>query len=470
MARKKSIKNKRKKAKAKIKEDNKPIETHEPANTALDIEDAIVVSEVKNPTTQNNSVETIEPSMVSSKDSSDKKSKSGKNFLFLVIWIYFFIRIFITDVDLLIFKSLIRITTVDYILIRGVSFLLILLITWYKIKNKRFWKNVGAFFLFPFYPGIWNVIKSIVYTIPKWLIINRQNYLLYVYAEKIIGFFAKFKLKLINFTLFASAIYITLFSDNNILLAIGITLLFYLQLHHLKIRWDELIGPVKVFQLELGKIQDKPTDSDFEKVENQIREAIIKANKDKKDIIVHELEQYVLYSEFLNIFDAKLKRILSSQVYLINFINKSLYSFVYAIFIFGCINYNLFKINSLNYTYEGAPKLFEFMYYSFFNIFSEGVDIDPATRLSKVARMIGVSIGVIINFMILAVYFTVNTSRYKENLEGISLWAGTFSKRMDSQMQEKFKKDTTESKSWLKEQGSNIIEEVKKLRAFFGEK
>lgn len=392
----------------------------------------------------------------------------NKNTIFLSLWIYGAIRVFITDFDLMLITKYTNISSVDYIVGRLFVAFTIMILLWKRIGNKRFWKNVGLFLALPVYPGFWSFIKAFFWNTPKYLIEKKQNYLLYLYTESVIGFFVHFKSTVLKFLIFSIAIIITLFSYNHILLWTSIILLLISQILHLYKRWNELFGPIKVFQLEFAPIEEQSEVITVEKIEEQIRKNIEKQDSNTKRHLVIEMERYLFMHEILKAFDQKIKKVLRSQAYLKGFILKSLYSFFFAIVIFGAINYCVFKLDNDNFQVIGEPGFFEFFYYAFFNIFSEGVDIEPLTRISKLLRMMGVSVGVLASFLILGVFFTVNSDRYKKNLELVSIWTGKFTNDLAERFQSKYNKKPDEGHSWLKSQGSEIIEHINEFKKLFG--
>lgn len=388
----------------------------------------------------------------------------NKNSIFLFVYLYLIARIFITDIDLILVNRYLRVEYGEYIVLRFLVLSIIFFGLWKKLGNKRFWNNIGLFAALPIYPGLWIIIKNSVWRFPYYLVKKKQDFLLYLYAEVVLSLIVRFKTTILKVLIFILGFYITFFTESSWLLIIGIVLLFLSQLLHLYKRWRELFGPVKVLQMTFRPIEDDNEPITLEAFEKSIKNNVENAKKDKKDPVVIEMEQYILMHELMKAFDKKVKEILTSQTYIKTFILRSFYSFVFAMVIFGGINYCLYKINPSHFTVGEKPGYFEFFYYSFFNIISEGVDIEPISRVSKSFRMIGVSIGVLINFLILAVYFTVNSERYKKNLENMNLWISKFSNQVNNQYHQKYNHSPQEGESVLKSAGSELIKHLNDLR------
>jgi len=280
----------------------------------------------------------------------------------------------------------------------------------------------------------------------------------------------KFKTTMLKVLIFILGFYIVFLVTNKYLLVIGIILLLISQSLHLYKRWNELFGPIKVLQMTLNPIEDNNEPITLKDIEKSIKNNVEQAKNDKKDPLIIEMEQYLFMHEIMKVFDKKIKDILTSQTYIKSFILKSFYSILFAMVIFGGVNYCLYKISSSHYNVTGTPEYLEFFYYSYFNIVSEGVDIEPVTRISKIFRMIGVSVGVLINFLILAVYLTVNSERYKKNLEKMNIWTSKFSSQLSNQFLDKYNHSPEEGESVLKLAGSGFVKHLNQLRGLINEK
>lgn len=377
----------------------------------------------------------------------------------LLIWIYISSKIFLTDYDLNYFTNTFPVSEMKYIFYRNVMFGISILITWSLIGNKAFYKNVVLFFLFPFYPVLLSFIILFFWKLPAYFIKEKHDFLLYSYIDNLVSLIAKFRLTLIKSMLLLLAFVILMGFENQILW-IAVFVFGILQILHLYKRYVETFAPIKVFQIKLSSIKPKNSFSK-EKFDKDLER--IKPDQESK-IEIAQMEYFLMISEFSKLFHRKIQDVLSTKSYFKGFLFKAIYSFFISIVLFGGINYAIYKIDPSNFDFSGEPEYFEFAYYSFFNIFSEGVDISPITRLAKSVRMIGVSVGVIINLLVLAVYFTVRTNRYKENLEYLSKWSIDYSVNVTSYFVEKYGKNPTDGMLLLKSAGSeitNIIEMAK---------
>jgi len=176
------------------------------------------------------------------------------------------------------------------------------------------------------------------------------------------------------------------------------------------------------------------------------------------------MEYFLMVGEFAKVLHQKISTVLNSRSYFKSFLFKGLYSFLFAMVIFGCINYCLFKTDPSNYYYSGTPKYFEFFYYSFFTIFPDGSDIEPLSRMAKVVRMCGVGVGVIVNLLILVVLVTVKSERYKENLQSLNDWANSYASEIAFYFEEKYGQKTADGLKFLIESGSETAKYLNKMK------
>lgn len=259
-----------------------------------------------------------------------------KRIAYFLIWFYLFVSITFINPDSFLLNKIFGIPILLYSFIRLLALTLIFLIIWRRVGNLRMWKTIGSFVTFPIYPGIWAFIKSVVYYIPKNLIRIKSYYFLYIYVDFVISFFVKFKSMIISASIFSLGILLSFYTNNAISLIIAILLLSTSQLIHLKRRWNELFGPLKIFQMKMTPVDENSGPLTIEKVDEQIKSAIEQErsktkNSNKKTILVKEIEQYVLYSEVLRALDSNLKEILASQSYLKHLVVKSFYSLLFAV-------------------------------------------------------------------------------------------------------------------------------------------
>lgn len=390
-----------------------------------------------------------------------------KSILFFVFWLYFLTRLFITDFDLIFVTKHFEIGVIKYFTLRLLIFVLFSTIVWMCLKNKRFWWNILQLSYYPIYPLGFKIVKNLTWNFPNFVHKYKLNFLLFSYFDIIISFFVKFKITLLKVTGFILAIILMKFSGFYSLI-ISTIIFGLLQIGHIFKRLDELFGPMRIFQIKLDEgLIANPFTKD--KVKSFVKKGETKEDlkKSKKQLKIKKMEHIILMDMLFKQVDEKVRSLASSKSYMKSFLVKGFYSFIFSMIMFGGINYCVFLIDANNFSYEGDPKYFEFFYYSFFTIFPDGVDIEPVTRTSKSIKMIGVFVGVFINLVIFALYLTINSERYKKNLQQVSIWSDSASNVINSYFIEKYGKEPTEALKWMTSVGSDLEKTLDEARKFF---
>jgi uncharacterized membrane protein YgaE (UPF0421/DUF939 family) len=86
--------------------------------------------------------------------------------------------------------------------------------------------------------------------------------------------------------------------------------------------------------------------------------------------------------------------------------------------------------------------------------------------VAKSIRMTGVIIGVFINLLVLAVYFSVSSDRYKENLEKVVRYTDIYSDEIKKHFKEKYGKDPSDGLKQLKI-ASSALKSINAIRNVF---
>ncbi|MDD3939628.1 MAG: hypothetical protein PHF49_03185 [Patescibacteria group bacterium] len=396
-------------------------------------------------------------------DKKKKRKRKIKNVFFFILWIYILSSIFVTNIDTIIISEYNIASTSKYITFKILIFSLLFALVWLRVGNKRFWKNVGLFFLYPLYPGTWIFVKNFIWGLPKYLLKKKYHLLLYYYLEIFISFFVQIKTNIIKFSLLVLS-FLLMFSLKNNWLYLPIIFFVILQIVHIVKRTKESFSPMKIFKIPIGDLDDlvnKPTST--EKLDEIMSEGTDK-EKTEEEKKFKEMERYLIFNEFADAFNIKLKEIINRRIYMFSFLGKALSSFFIAMIYFGAINFCLYKINPNFYNMNFTPKYFDFFYYSFFTIFPDGTDIEPLSRLAKITRMAGVSVGVIINLLLLTVYLTISNERFKENLSKLSLITDKYTKGIQTHFENKYGCNPTDGLKQVTKFGSKIDDILKKVR------
>ena len=353
-----------------------------------------------------------------------------------------------------------------YILVKLISINLILFLVWLKIGNIRFWKNIGLFFVYPFYPLAWKLIVRLIWKTPKKLIRKKRFVALYYYIETLVDFVLSFKSKVVISLLFVLGITLLIVSKGYWYL-IPIIIFSFLQIAHLIKRFNQTFSPLKVFKISIDELENvdstplSPEELDKFHADQKKYEKLTEEER-----MIKGMEYFLIINELAEIINLKIKEVISRRVYMFSFLSKTIYSFLIAIFYFSSINYCLYHISPLHFKANFIPSFFDFIYYTFFTIFPDGTDISAASDIAKLIRMSGAFIGIIINLLLLTVFFAITSDRFKKIFERVSNMTDNYSKGINVYFERKFEKTPKEVFDHLSKLENPTVKEILQFRKF----
>jgi len=389
-----------------------------------------------------------------------------KNTIFFFVWLYILTSIFFTSIDSIILSFFLIQLSLAYILIKFLCIGMIFFLIWLKIGNLRFWKNIGLFFAYPFYPLAWKLIVRLIWKTPKRLIKKKRFVALYYYLETLVDFFYSFKRKIISGLLFILGIILLVVSEGYLYL-IPIFIFSLLQVAHLVKRFNQTFSPLKVFKISLDDLERVDTNpispEELDKLHADQKKHEKLSEEEKK---IKGMEYFLIINELAEIINLKIKEVISRRVYMFSFLSKTIYSFLIAIFYFGSINYCLYNISPLHFKVDFIPSFFDFIYYTFFTIFPEGTDIEALSDIAKLIRMIGAFVGILINLLLLTVFFAITSDRFKKIFERVSKMTDNYSKGINVYFERKFEKSPKEVIEHLSNLENPTVKDLLQFRKF----
>lgn len=395
--------------------------------------------------------------------------KIFKNYLFFILWIYLIIKLFVTDIDILLARSFGLQNISVYLILRFITLSIILLLIWKTLGNKRFFKNLGLFFLFPIYPGFWIFSKFSFWTIPSFLIKMKFNFILYSYVELVLNFIAEFKKSMLKIFVFVAAFFI-IYNLDSYWMIVSMILLFMLLFSHVYRRYKQVFTPIKIFRMDLSSGFKTINPFSIEKIEKQTQFQNDNKKFTEDEKVFNQTEQILMMCELSDAIGVEIKNILNNSTYLKSVIWRLLYSFFALNILLAGINFALFKYDASNFSIAYTPDFFNFCQYSFYMIFPGQSDILPMTNIAKFIQMLGGFSAYSLGILIVTFYFVTYTSKYKRNLDNLIEYFEIYSKDAKEYINNKHKSNPTDFIKNIKNQSSKIKDLVKALDFIFGKK
>ena len=409
----------------------------------------------------------------------DKKKKRRKRYLkesiFLILWTIIFIKLFVLDIEAFLIEK--YLPEFDFILpYRFVFYLFILVLIWYALKNKSFFKNFFYFLGFPFYVLIWKLPKILLWKIPSYIFKRRQWILMYSYLNSIINHFYNFRFNIFKILLLLLSIILTFKANSNAFLTITLLSQLFLLIVLIYDKFKVAFQPIGLFKLnlELSKLKDKEKKKDFfDTLISEIEDAdIVEEGKieDEKQLEKREkkkkenVERIILIKSLFAFLSSRLKDFLSRRTYIVVFFTKTLITFLIAWFIISMMNYNAFNISNTEFTFEGNPGFFDFIYYTFHSMLLGNIqDLLPNGTFAKILDIIAPATSILITGTLLTVFFTVKTEQYKDNLIEIISYSDNKLKYLEQKLIDYHNFTLEEAMSYLEEKKSYVCIVIKEI-------
>ena len=404
-----------------------------------------------------------------------KYKRYFKEIIFFILWTIVFIKLFIIDIEsVLIDKYLPNFTFL--LRYRIVFYLFILILLWYILKNKRFFKNSFFFLCFPFYLIFWKIPKVLLWRIPRYLIINKNWIFMYSYINSIINQFWNLRFNIFKGVLLLLSIILTFNTNTKIILYLTIVSQFFLLTIIIYNKFKVAFQPLRLFliNVELVKFIDKKKKSDFldsiivdiknaEKIKDETidkKKQLEKIEKMKKD----NIEKIILIKSLFSVLSSRLKDFLSRRTYIVVFFIKTLLTFITAWFLLSMMNYISFKISNKSFDLQIVPKFFDFIYYTFHSMLHGNIkDILPSGIIAKCLDILAPIVSILITGTLITVFFTVKTEQYRDDLNEIIAYSDSQLDKLEKILIENHNYTIIEALEFLESKKSFVCIIVKEI-------
>jgi len=395
-----------------------------------------------------------------------KVKKLAKNLIFILFWTYCISQIYFINIDNYLIHNL---GLKQWILNCKLLFLLIVLcIFWLILGTKRFIFNFLHFVLYIPIIIFWVLPKLFFWILPTSLAKSKKWILMYSYINFWINHLIEMKQNILKIALLVLSIAIIINTNSKVALIISITVLAIIYILNLANLFKSSFTPLSIFRINIDKLKMKENErvnilesiynTDFNKSEEADEE---KSEKDRTT----KLETFLLFHILFNFISNKLKNFLNKQTYMLYFMFKIIYSFIFCWFLLSLINYSIYLIGSNSFIHTDNPNFFDFIFYSFHSIFFSSIkELYPQNILSKVVNIAGALTGVSITTIIVTAYFTVKSAKYNENIANLISITEKHLFQIEEFLKHKLKLTVIDVMSELESKNSQLIILINKLK------
>lgn len=334
-------------------------------------------------------------------------------------------------------------------------YFLLLIITFFFLK----WYYIIAFFLYPFLMLFW--------FIPKTVLSIGKVYLFGSYLSSIFSRLANFKLFLFNSFLFVFVAIFFLTIDSNWVRWVSIIVGSYFYLLYLfrflkkAFKMPSLFGESveeRVKQFIENKAPAKSLVISSFIVQKEDEKLALEERREK------QIRRTVLANYALELLSKRLNGYRGRQAYIVSWIFGALVFLFSSILFFWFLNFQLYKIDSTNFTYSGQYPIFDFLYYTLKTITYGDIDlVKPISVLSRISETSSFFIiGIFILVIVVSIFLSLKQDKMNENVRLTTEMFENENLTLSKYMQDEFGMEIKVAMRDIK----NIDESLKNLKGF----
>lgn len=346
--------------------------------------------------------------------------------IYLILWIYFFIKLFFTDPEVWFVEVIDLSPYLPFLRLRVFLLPLVIIIVG-KWKGYNFvLKHIIHFLTVPFYFTIWKILYSFYQKFLKKIGENdRVNSTLWVFIFEFLGrIVSNFSYYLIQLTLVAFSSICLLYSTNFYLqiLAFSVSIILFLRVFIRGIL--QIISPVKIFGFfKVDDIVENPNKSWVDNGNNK--------EKTQLDVAKEALTSYMI----LFVLQRSVKDILEKKGFILFFLANFILTYFIANSYLAISSLALFNLDNTEFNSTNSDfSLFDFYFYNFYGILGEGTNIEPIKMLSKCLKMSGTIYGLFLLVFVASVLLDVFSEKYSKALESILDYLMKHSKKLEPRL------------------------------------
>ncbi len=327
------------------------------------------------------------------------------------IWLYCIMKLFIFDADVYLFQKYLphQQWLIDF---KFIVLLILISFYWLTVGNKHFYKSFLFLLAFPLYLIIWRIGKLVF-----------QNWFTALAVISYVSsFFSSIKFNFMTFTLFIGASTLILASSNDILVILGIILLFvflilqfWRRVYFAFIPSKALVFPRQGYaRLVDLMINQYSLPDEIKKTEIQ------KLNVEQQNKRIANLQFLIIINRVTSFIAVKLREFQESKLMLLYFIFGLLFTLCSTVILFAIVNYGVQKIDPLAFNVQHPKSIIFFLYYSFNTILTNGIaDFYPLSSFARLLSTLELLVGFLIVVILFFMYTNIKNDKAKEEMDNV---------------------------------------------------
>ena len=331
----------------------------------------------------------------------------------LLIWLYFCVKMFVIDFDVLFIQKYIpglnwAINYKFFILIAT------LLIIWLFLKNALFFKFVFFVFIYPFYLLCWRLPK---------LLFKSKNWIgVFAALEFLISFFKRFKFNFIMFVLIAFSILFILSTNSKYTIVPAMVVIFLYLVFYFIIRFKYAFHPFNAITIQSESMTKMWSflSSRFGNIEIEAEKTNDNNKSNTNEPNWMNLQFILIMNHICYFLTSKLRKFKRSKIAVAYSMLGIFSTIIITVLAFGFINYGLYKIIPASFYNPNLNSLIYFFYYSFNTLFSNNInDFYPLSDLARLINCAEILFGFIIFVILVFILTTILRERHTEQIDDV---------------------------------------------------
>jgi len=386
----------------------------------------------------------------------DKKIQTNflfKHIIFSTFWIVG-ILLFIFRIDVLIIEEYSNSLKWLKVSIPTIYFFLLI---FYFLFLK--WYYIIGFFFYPFLMIFW--------FLPKTILSVGKVYLFGSYLSSIFSRLANFKVFIFNTFLFLFSFILLTTVGSNWTRWLAIISMSYFYLAYIYKFLRNSFKQPAIFGTDVEEkiksfIDNKSPENSF-----VIKSFIIQKEDDKLQIAERretQIRRTVLANYALELLTKRLNGYRGRQAYIVSWIFGALIFLLTSIIFFWFLNFQLYKIDNLNFAYKGTFPSFDFFYYTLKTITFGDIElIKPISVLARISEITSfLTIGIFALVIVVSIFLSMKQDKMNENVKLTTDMFNSENLTLTKYMQDEFGMEIQTAMGEIK----NIDTSLKNLKNF----
>jgi hypothetical protein len=386
----------------------------------------------------------------------DKKIHTNflfKHILFSAFWIVG-ILLFIFRIDILIIEKYSDSLKWLKVSIPTIYFFL-LIFYFFFIK----WYYIIGFFFYPFLMIFW--------FLPKTILSVGKVYLFGSYLSSIFSRLANFKIFVFNVFLFLFSFILLTTVGSNWTRWLAIISMSYFYLAYIYKFLRSSFKQPAIFGADIEEKIKSFVDNKSPEKSLVITSFIIQKEDEKLQITERretQIRRTVLANYALELLTKRLNGYRGRQAYIVSWIFGALIFLITSIIFFWFLNFQLYKIDNLNFTYKGTFPSFDFLYYTLKSITFGDIElIKPVSVLARISETTAfLTIGIFALVIVVSIFLSLKQDKMNENVKLTTDMFNSENLTLTKYMQDEFGMEIKTAMGEIK----NIDNSLKNLKNF----